>query len=202
MATLLLALLLVMSDNSGDRPTAAQVEQAHQLLNGEWEIVSYIDDGEALGMRLVKAKLAKDGRVKVGSRTFQVVNPDTNEARAIPFRVNPLKQPKQLEITTRDDRQVGGIYKFDGDDLVVCLETFPDTGYPSVFDAPAGSNRTLVRLRMVNPTAATLPQAPTPAAANAPKPLVDFAPTPSERRRDRHIRIYAKADGFRITQGS
>jgi uncharacterized protein (TIGR03067 family) len=179
--TLLFVLLLVTSDNSTDKPTAAQVDQAHQLLNGEWEIVSYIDDGEALGMRLVKAKLAKDGRVKIGARSFQVVNPDTNEARSTPFRINPLKQPKQLEFTSRDDRQVGGIYKFDGDDLVVCLESFPDTGYPAAFDAPAGSNRTLIRLRMVDHEAKIEPQTSPPITTNAPKPSVNNPPpTPAE----------------------
>jgi uncharacterized protein (TIGR03067 family) len=182
--TLLFTLLLVTSDDAADKPTAAQVDQAHQLLNGEWEIVSYIDDGEALGMRLVKAKLAKDGRVKIGARSFQVVNPDTNEPRSTPFRINPLKQPKQLEFTARDDRQVGGIYKFDGDDLVVCLESFPDTGYPAAFDAPAGSKRSLIRLRMVDPAATVDPQAATATATQAasgiPKQMANSPRTPAE----------------------
>jgi uncharacterized protein (TIGR03067 family) len=177
---LLLALLMVTLDNTSDKPTVAQVEAAHQLLNGEWEIVSYIDDGENLGMRLVKAKLAKDGRVKIGARSFQVLNPDTNEARSTPFRINPLKQPKQLEITTRDDRQVGGIYKFDGDDLLVCLESFPDTGYPSTFDSPPGSNRCLIRLRMVDRTATVDPQAAPQTAADIPKQLANTPRTPAE----------------------
>ena len=153
MSALLLSFLVFFADEPSDKPTAAQVEQAHQLLNGEWEITSYTDDGENLGQGLVKAKLAKDGRVSVGARTFQIVNPETGETRIIPFRVNPLKQPKRLEVTTRDDRTIGGIYKFDGDDLIVCLESFPDSGFPSGFDAPAGSNRMLIKLHMASKTA-------------------------------------------------
>ena len=58
--SLLLCLTLGMSQ---DRPTAAQVEQAHQLLNGEWDIVSLTDDGETLGRELIRAKLAENGVV-------------------------------------------------------------------------------------------------------------------------------------------
>jgi len=176
--TLLFSLLLVASDGTGTRPTAAQVEQAHQLLNGDWEIVSYTDDGETLGAGLIRAKLAKDGRIKVASRAFTVVNPETNEARVTPFRVNPLKVPKQLEITTRDDRALGGIYKFDGDSLVVCLESFPESGYPSEFDARTGSGRTLIRLRMVAPKT-TIDALPEPEADVARTSKASFA-TPAE----------------------
>ncbi len=173
MLTLLICGLLVASDGAGNKPTAAQTAQAYQLLNGEWQIVSYTDDGEILGPGLIRAKLAKDGRVKVVSQAFTVVNPETNEARVTPFRVNPLKVPKQIEITTRDDRVVGGIFKFDGDDLVVCLESFPDSGFPSGFDASAGSNRTLIKLRIVIPESTTETQ--TEAESDVAKPTTASA---------------------------
>ncbi len=151
MLKLLLPFLLLAVGGSADNPTAALVEQAHQLLNGEWEVISYKDDGEVLRARLFRAKLAKDRRIRVVSRTFRFTNPDTNEERVTLFRVDPSKQPRQLDLTTRDDRTVGGIYRFEGEDLVVCLEGSPDSGYPSEFDAPAGSGRTLIRLKMVSP---------------------------------------------------
>jgi uncharacterized protein (TIGR03067 family) len=175
--TLVISLLIAQSSGAGDKPTAAQVEQAHRLLNGEWEIVSYTDDGESLGPGLIRAKLAKDGRIKVGARSFQIVNPETNEVRSSPFRLNPVKNPKQIEITSRDDRSVGGIYKFDGDNLIVCLEGFPDSGYPSDFEAPTGSNWTLIKLKMVNPKAVV--EAPPELKAEvAPSSAVE--PTPAE----------------------
>jgi uncharacterized protein (TIGR03067 family) len=164
--TLIVTLLLAQVDPQSETATAAQIEQAHQLLNGEWEIISYIDDGETLGAGLLRAKLAKDGRIVVSSRSFRVVDPETNETRITSFRVNPVKNPKQIELTTRDDRRLGGIYKFDGDDLTVCLEGYPDAGYPGAFDAPAGSNRRLIKLRMISPT--TRSDAPAEVRAEAP----------------------------------
>ncbi len=178
MSKLLLPFLLLALDGPVDNPTAAQVEQAHQLLNGDWEVISYKDDGEVLGAGLFRAKLAKDGRIRVGSRAFRFVNPETNEERVTPFRVNPLKQPKQLDLTTRDDRTVGGIYRFEGDNLIVCLEGSPDSGYPSEFDAPFGSNRTLIRLKMVS-SARKFEPSSIP-ALEVPKALNPPASTPDE----------------------
>jgi uncharacterized protein (TIGR03067 family) len=152
---LLLAMSFLLFSQAAESPkaTPAQIEREHQLLNGEWEIVSYKDDGETLGMGLLKNKIVKDGHIKISSRSFQVINPETNESRVTPFRVNPATLPKQISVTTRDDRVAGGIYRFEGDNLIVCLESFPDSGYPSDFEADAGSNRTLIKLKMVDPNA-------------------------------------------------
>ncbi len=178
---MIVSLLLVQVDSPSGTPTAAQVEQAHQLLNGEWEIISYSDDGEKFGSGLVQAKLAKDGRIVVAARAFRVVNPETSETRITPFRVNPRSNPKRIEVTTRDDRTVSGIYKFDGDELIVCLENSPDAGYPEAFDAPAGSSRRLIRLRMISPKPKT--EAPAELHAEALALASNRVSTPEEETR-------------------
>jgi len=178
------SLVFIQVDGSADRPDPAQVEQAHQLLRGEWEIVSYIDDGETLGPRLVGAKLAKGGRVRIDERAFRVTNPETNETRVIPFRVNPARQPRQINVTTRDDRVIGGIYRFDGDNLTICMEMIPDSGYPTEFEAPAGSRRLLITLHMVDHVPSLEPTPATESAADpgtvAAAATLPTTPTPAE----------------------
>ncbi|MDX2036971.1 MAG: TIGR03067 domain-containing protein [Isosphaeraceae bacterium] len=149
MVALLVCLSLLPAQTRVERPTAAQVEQAHQLLNGDWEILSLVEDGESLGRELIREKLAAGGRVTISDRTFRVTNPETHETRVSPFRLDITRNPRRIDVTTREDRTVGGIYRFEGDELLVCLETFPDSGYPADFDASPGSSRTLVRLRMI-----------------------------------------------------
>jgi uncharacterized protein (TIGR03067 family) len=193
-----------------NQPTDAQVTQAHQLFQGVWEVVSYTDDGETLGNALLRAKLAKDGRVQVASRAFRIVNPETGETRVVPFRLNPATTPRRIIITTREDRVVGGIYKFDGDQLTICLESSPDAGYPSDFDSPAGSNRRLITLKMVDPNApaevlptldAPVVKAPSEATPSADELAVRATasasrkPTESELRRVRQL----FAGNWRIT---
>ncbi|MEO6811569.1 MAG: TIGR03067 domain-containing protein [Isosphaeraceae bacterium] len=178
MFTILVSLMFAQLGTTANQPTDTRVAKAHQLLNGEWEVVSYTDDGETLGAALVRAKLAKDGRVRVASRSFQIVNPDTNETRVVPFRLNPVPTPRQIIVTTRDDRTIGGIYRFDGDQLIVCLETSPDAGYPSSFESQPGSNRTLITFKMVAPNAAT--EVPAPLDLGALKPPTDAVVTPAE----------------------
>jgi uncharacterized protein (TIGR03067 family) len=189
---------------AANQPTDAQVAQAHQLFQGVWEVVSYTDDGETLGTALLRAKLAKDGRVQVASRAFQIVNPETNETRVVPFRLNPLPTPRRIIVTSRDDRAVGGIYKFDGDQLTICLESSPDAGYPTDFDSPAGSNRRLITLKMVDPNAPAevSPPLDAPALNSTDDDLATHAtamasrkPTESELRRVRQL----FAGNWRIT---
>ena len=51
-------------------PTPAAVERAHQLFNGTWQVVELTDNGETLGLDLVRAKLARDGRVRFADRAW------------------------------------------------------------------------------------------------------------------------------------
>lgn len=128
------------------RASAAEVQRAHQMLAGEWDILSILDDGSDVGPRLIRTKFAEDGRLRIGSRTASFVTPGTEEKHVSTIRVDPAKSPSWIDVTTQLDSVLKGIYRFDGDELVLCLAKHEDGARPTEFDAPSGSDRVLFRL--------------------------------------------------------
>jgi uncharacterized protein (TIGR03067 family) len=160
-------------------PTPAAVERAHQLFNGTWQVVALTDNGETLGLDLVRAKLAQGGQVRFADRALQITNPETGETRRSPIRLNPAALPRQLDLTNRNDQIQEGIYTFEGDELTICIADSPGPNRPIDFTALSGSGNMLARLKFV-PDPGAKPAATTTAAA-APKPAAPApvpAPTP------------------------
>ena len=126
MLATILSLLLsgaVADDGPGSQgPSPAELERAHSLLAGSWDVVSIVDDGETIGRELIRAKLAKDGRIRVATRSFEIVNPETGDSRTSAFRLDPSKLPRQIDIISGDDRIVRGIYMIEEDGLAICLQ--------------------------------------------------------------------------------
>src|SRR4051794_34077168 len=102
--SLLMGGAVAASGPASQGPSQAELERAHSLLAGDWDVVSIVDDGETIGAELIKAKLAKHGRVRVANRTFEIVNPETGDRRAPAFRLDPSKLPRQIDVFSSDDR--------------------------------------------------------------------------------------------------
>ena len=96
-----------------------------------------VDDGETLTRDLIRSKLAAGGRMRVVDRSFEIINPETGEARTTAFRIDPSQNPRRIDVISRDDRIVRGIYRFEGDQLVICQQTKPEEPRPDTFEARA-----------------------------------------------------------------
>ena len=131
-------------------PTPAELERAHRLLAGTWDVLEMVDDGETLSRDLIRSKLAAGGRIRVVNRSFEIVNPDTGEARTTAFRIDPSQNPRRIDVISRDDRILRGIYRFEGDELVICQQSKPEEPRPDTFEARAGSGRMLLRLKLAS----------------------------------------------------
>jgi uncharacterized protein (TIGR03067 family) len=177
MLSLVLPLLLGATPVGGDRrPTEREIEAAHEMLAGDWVIRSIVDDGQTLGPELIRAKFAQSGRIHVGTRTATRIIPGTGERRVTAIRVDPTQHPAEIDITTRFDEVLKGIYKFNGDRLILCLAKSEEDPKPTDFTAADGSNRSLIELELAKP-------APPP-----PPPTDDDAEAiEAARRRDAEI---------------
>ena len=159
------------------RPTESEIARVRDLFKGNWDIVSILDDGQSLGPELIRQKFAQSGRVQFGTRAFATTNPRTEERRISAYRIDPSKTPSQIDVTTQFDSLLKGIYTFEGDALSVCLAKQEDGARPTAFEAPSGSNRMLIQLKL---------------AASDPKPVASASPPPSaaehDEARDANIR--------------
>ena len=134
-------------------PSPAELERAHRLLAGTWDVLEMVDDGETLSHDLIRSKLAEGGRIRVVDRSFEIVNPETGEARKTAFRIDPSENPRRIDVISRDDRILRGIYRFEGDQLVICQQSKPEEPRPDTFEARAGSGRMLLRLKLASDSA-------------------------------------------------
>ena len=126
-------------------------------------------DGETLSHDLIRSKLAKGGRIRLVDRSFEIVNPATGEARTTAFRIDP-SQSRRIDVISRDDRILRGIYRFEGDQLVICQQSKPEEPRPDTFEARAGSGRMLIRLKLASDS--TAPSAPASPATKKDAPEV------------------------------
>ena len=185
MLATILSLLLsgaVADDGPGSQgPSPVELERAHSLLAGTWEVVSIVDDGETIGQELIRANLAEDGRIRFGDRSIEIVNPKTGDRRTSAFRLDPSKLPRQIDIISSDDKIVRAIYMIDEDRLAVCLQQKDGEPRPASFEAPAGSGCMLVGMKLAKPAAPAV----VPAAPGQSKSIVkeDRKPTESEIKR-------------------
>lgn len=200
MWTTFLALTLCATFPSEDdrRPTEAQLRRDHALLAGVWQYTEYLDNGETLGMQLIRTRYARDGRLSVANRVFQTVNPETGDVSLRAYRINPATTPRQIDFTTEDDQIQKGIYRFEGDDLLICYSKDPSAARPPDFTSEFGSNRVFYRLRIAShddvappkldqpptiPAAAVEPQAQPPSTTPTP------TPTPEQLRREHELLV-------------
>ena len=172
----------VADDGPGSQPPSPiELERAHRLLAGTWEVVSIVDDGETIGQELIKANLAENGRIRFVDRSIEIVDPKTGDRRTSAFRLDPSKLPRQIDIISSDDKIVRAIYMIDEDRLAICLQQKDGEPRPASFDAPAGSGCMLVGMKLVKPADAAV----VPAAPGESKSIVkeDRKPTESEIKR-------------------
>src|SRR4029077_3860953 len=111
--------------------------------------VSITDKGEKLGSGLLGERFAQDGVLTVAGREMTIVSPETGEKRTATYRIDPTTSPRQIDLVTRNDRIFRGIYKFEDEDLIVCLQPGDRVDRPDDFTAPDGTDRILIRLKTI-----------------------------------------------------
>jgi uncharacterized protein (TIGR03067 family) len=98
-------------------------------IEGNWVAESYVlggkDDGRDKGVVFTFA----DGKIKRGSQ------------EEVAYAVNPKTDPPQIELTPVKGKQaaIPGIYKIDGDTLVLCFTKGSSAERPTKFESPDGS---------------------------------------------------------------
>ena len=139
----------------GDRkPTESELRSAHQMLSGVWQVVAVTDSGDPIGPELIRRKIVQNGKISIGNRVVTHVNPETGETRTTGYMINPIKSPKEIDLITPEERVLPGIYRFEGDDLVVCFSSREGRARPDDFESPSDSFRTLMRMKIGGSAAA------------------------------------------------
>jgi len=112
-----------------------------KLLDGTWEVVSIVTDGQEVSRRadtgLYSLTLEK-GKFAYKTRDGKVLDDGT-------FRVDPAAEPKAIDLSARGGMEVSGIYELKGDELKVCV----GKERPAKLTSEAGGGRTLITYKRV-----------------------------------------------------
>ena len=148
MLTLIVLLSMGLVQDGERKATESEFRSAHQMLSGVWQVVAATDNGDPLGPELIRRKVVQSGKITIANRVITHVNPETGETRTTGYMINPIKSPKEIDLITPEERILPGIYKFEGDDLVVCFSTREGRARPDDFVSSTDSFRTLIRMKV------------------------------------------------------
>ena len=91
-----------------------------------------------------------DGILTIGDRRLTIANPVTGDERSATYRIDPSRTPRRIDLFTRDDRILRGIYQFEGDNLVICLQPDESKNLPTGFSSVDGADLILIRVKALS----------------------------------------------------
>ena len=134
--------LLVAADAPKDDPAKADLDK----LQGPWNLVAAVRDG----------KEVPEGQVRrttivftVDRFVFPMESGDATSKRGV-IRVDPTKEPKEMDATSPEGEVSPGIYQVEGDDYKVCFAP-PGRARPRKLTSEPGSGHLLQIWRRVKP---------------------------------------------------
>ena len=99
-------------------------------LEGSWEIISVIDNGEVQPSRVVFEKFAEDGRLSVKGNVIRCKNPGHKDLQEMACVVDTTKNPNTIDLAGAERVNTKGIFSVQGDMLTLCF------GSPDVVTRP------------------------------------------------------------------
>lgn len=124
-----------------------QTEQDERArLQGNWVVISLVDDGETLSNHMIQKMFARDGKLTVKGPLITLFNPETNREEEIAFVVTPDVRPRAIDLAAKGRTRTRGIYMCDGDSILLCLGSPDSTERPKEFTSTKGSNQVLMTL--------------------------------------------------------
>jgi len=124
MAPMLLAIALTVG-----APGPKDAKTDPPKIEGNWVAESYVLGGKDEGREKGVVFTFADGQLSRGSKV------------EVSYVLNPKADPPQIDLTSvrGKDAPIPGIYKIDGDTLVLCFPKGGSADRPTKFESPAGS---------------------------------------------------------------
>ncbi len=124
--------------------TAASAEL--QRFQGHWRVVELVEDGQGIRQEAFKSVLQSGGHAQIVSNTIQFTSLTTGAPVAKVFSIDATTYPKAISVSSLDRAEALGIYRFEGERLIVCVADPAVAERPTQFSSRPGSNHMLMVL--------------------------------------------------------
>jgi uncharacterized protein (TIGR03067 family) len=155
-----------------------------QKFQGAWRVVELVEDGQVIPDEAIKTTLPTGGRAQIVSNTFVFTSPLTKKKGAKVFSVDPTVYPKAIVVSSLNTPDGWGIYRFEGERLVICMSDPAVSPRPTDFSSRPGSKHMLMVLERDVTGGNSKPDPPTqlasqPLPSSVPAPDLVKVPTPN-----------------------
>jgi len=122
-----------------DKKKAEAIKKEKQRLQGTWEVLDWVNNGEALPQEEVKLM-----RIVFSADTLTMSLPKAVGKREYTYTLDPTQKPKAIDTTLNVAKlkvktTTAGIYELEEDTLRLCLARFGSGLRPKEFESSMGS---------------------------------------------------------------
>nr|AUN35850.1 hypothetical protein [uncultured bacterium] len=126
--------------------TAADVDPELKQFQGRWEVVELVEDGKVIPREAIREWLPSGGQFEISENAILFTSPDDGKKHAKVFSLDATQYPRGIDLSTRDKKDGHGIYRFDGEQLIICFADPEESQRPKEFSAKEGSKQVLMTL--------------------------------------------------------
>ena len=116
-------------------------------LQGKWEVAELVEDGKVIPRSAIEEWLPSGGKFQIEENAVVFVSPHDGKKHVRLFALDQTQNPKGIELQTKSRKDAVGIYRIDGEQVVLCLIDPLDGERPTEFHSKAGSNCILMTLQ-------------------------------------------------------
>jgi uncharacterized protein (TIGR03067 family) len=152
---------------------------------GKWRVVELTDNGRSVPQDTIATWLPSGGRMEIVDNTILFNSPLNGRKHAKVFALDPTGYPKTILVQTGQTVDGTGVYRFDGERLVICVSNPTQAQRPTDFSAREGSNCMLMVLerdsdeRGMQPISGQLQLAPPPVVNRGTQPETSAPANPA-----------------------
>jgi uncharacterized protein (TIGR03067 family) len=143
-----LATLAVMTFGVFFAAEQARATDAEQL-TGSWELTIVNLSGQEISIEALRMTGIRDAQIQIenGNLKFELL--DSSQAMELPFTLDGMSEPKQIDLRSADNKVRKGIYKLNGDELELCVGPDDGSKRPKDFVDIAGEPYVYAKLQRI-----------------------------------------------------
>ncbi|QDU37698.1 hypothetical protein Mal4_20140 [Maioricimonas rarisocia] len=145
--SLRLAVVAALLSFAGVPAMAQEQSPELQRFQGHWEVTDLVEDGKVIPREAIREWLPSGGRAEIVENAIIFTSPHDQKKHVKVFSVDPTQYPKAIDVSTKDRTAGVGIYRFDEERLIICIEDPEKGDRPDEFSAAEGSHRMLMVLK-------------------------------------------------------